>query len=324
MEKIKEVTPEEWDQVHKFNKRITKEFLEQQHLSPQTLKQYESALKIFFRWVMEECDNKPIYELKPRDALRYQNFLLSRNLSSNAVKFKRSAVSSLCGFVELYYADEYPLFRNIYNKKIPNPAKSLRYNKQPLTEDEFNILIEELKKREEWQMVAYLIFTYTTGCRREESRQLLKEVVNYNKVKDPKTGEEKNYYLTHEIRCKGRGKEGKVRKFPYDDYTLEALKKWLEVRGDDDCPYMFVTKTKDGKVRQIASSTFNYWCQEIFSEIVGKRVHPHLLRSSRATNLALAENKSIDAIQKLLGHESPDTTQIYIVKENDDEIDEIF
>ena len=324
LEKIKEVTPEEWEQVNEFNRQITQEFLEQQHLSPQTLKQYESALKIFFRWVKDYCQNKPITELKPRDALRYQNYLISRNLSSNAVKFKRSAVSSLCGYIELYYADEYPLFRNIYNKKIPNPAKSLRYNKEPLTEEEFNILIEELKKREEWQMVAYLIFTYTTGCRREESRQLLKEVVNYSKVKDPKTGEEKNYYLTHEIRCKGRGKDGKIRRFPYDDYTMEALKKWLEVRGEDDCLYMFVIKTKDGKVRQISASTFNYWCQEIFSEIVGKRVHPHLLRSSRATNLALAENKSIDAIQKLLGHESPDTTQIYIVKNSDDEIDEIF
>jgi integrase len=249
---------------------------------------------------------------------------MSRGLSSSAVKFKRSAVSSLCGYIELYYADEYPLFRNIYNKKIPNPAIARVHKKEPLTEDEFNNLLEVLKSRNEWQMVAYLLFTYITGCRRGESAQLRRDVINYTKVIDPKTKEEKNYYLTHDVRCKGRGTVGKVRKFPFDDTAMEALRKWSEVRGEVDCEFMFVKKEKNGNTTKLSPSAFNYWCQEIFSEIVGRRVHPHLLRSSRATNLALSENKSIDAIQSLLGHNSPDTTKIYIVKENEDEIDELF
>lgn len=324
MEKLKEVTEQEWSQVNEFNREITEEFLQQAHLSPQTLSQYRSSLRLFFRWVLENCGNKSITELKPRDALRYQNFLMGRGLSSSAVKFKRSSVSSLCGYIELYYSDEFPLFRNIYNKKIPNPAVDKRHKKEPLTEEEFNMLIDELKRREEWQMVAYLLFTYITGCRRGESAQLLRETVNYTKAIDPKTKEEKGYYLTAEIRCKGRGTVGKIRKFPFDDVAMEALRKWDEVRGEDDCEFMFVKKTKDGKTAPLAAGAFNYWCSEIFSEIVGRRVHPHLLRSSRATNLALSSNKSIDAIQSLLGHNSPDTTKIYIVKDNDDEIDELF
>lgn len=324
MEKLHEVTEHEWKEVNDFNKQITNEFLEQQHLSPQTLTQYASGIKIFFRWVKDNCGNKPIYDLKPRDALRYQNFLMSRGLSSSAVKFKRASVSSLCGYIELYYADEYPLFRNIYNKKIPNPAKANVHKKEPLTEDEFKNLIDELKSRNEWQMVAYLLFTYITGCRRGESGQLLRGVINYTKVIDPKTKEEKNYYLTHDIRCKGRGTTGKIRRFPFDNVVMEALRKWNEVRGEDDCEHMFVKKDKFGGVSNLSPSAFNYWCQEVFSPIVGRRVHPHLLRSSRATNLALSENKSIDAIQSLLGHQSPDTTKIYIVKENENEIDELF
>lgn len=327
--KISEVTDKEWKECNEFNIMITQEFLMQGHLSKFTLKQYSSALKIFFRWVKENCQNKPLHELKPRDALRYQNWLISRNLSSSAVKFKRSAVSSLCGYIELYYSEDFPLFRNIYNKKIPNPAKALRHEKQPLTQEEFDMLIEELKKREKWQMVAYLMFTFETGCRRNESRQLLRSAIDSKKVIDQKTGEEKGYYLTSEIRCKGRGQEGKKRKFPYSDMSMEALKKWDEVRGEDDCPYMFVRKTKDGMTTQASADMFNYWCQEVFSEIVGRRVHPHLLRSSRATvlsNSVDAEGKPIpiDAIQKLLGHESPDTTKIYIVKDGEDELDSIF
>jgi integrase len=324
VEKLQEVTEQEWLQVNEFNRQITQEFLEQQHLSPHTLVQYSSAIKIFFNWVRLNCFNKSITELKPRDALRYQNFLIARGLSSSAVKLKRSAVSSLCGYIELYYSDDYQLFRNIYNKKIPNPAKANVHKKEPLTEEEFNNLVEELKRREEWQMVAYLLFTYVTGCRRAESAQLKRNAIDYKKVIDPKTKEEKNYFLTHDIRCKGRGTVGKVRRFPFDDVAMEALKKWDEVRGEDDCEFMFVKKQKDGKIHPLQPSAFNYWCQEIFSGIVGRRVHPHLLRSSRATNLALSENKSIDAIQSLLGHNSPDTTKIYIVKENEDEIDELF
>jgi integrase len=323
MDKLEEVTQEWFDaNVEQFNKEITQEFLNQAHLSPQTLRQYRSAIYQFFKFVFDQCQNKPITDLKPRDALRYQNFLINRDLSSSAVKFKRSAVSSLCGYIELYYNDEFPLFRNIYNKKIPNPAKAFRNKKEPLTEEEFQLLIDTLTEREEWQMVAYLMFTFYTGCRRGESRLLLREFVNYPKAKDAKTGEDKTFYYTHEIRCKGAGSTGKLRKFPVDEKAMEALKKWDEERGEDDCPYMFVRKTKDGKVNQISGSAFNYWCQEIFAEIVGRRVHPHLLRSSRATTLS--KDKSIDAIQALLGHNSPDTTKIYIVKDGEDELDELF
>ncbi|MEK4824637.1 tyrosine-type recombinase/integrase [Niallia sp. FSL W8-0951] len=323
VEKIKEVTEEEWEACHPFNKRITNEFLEQQHLSPQTLRQYQSSLKIFFRWVKDNCENKSITDLKPRDALRYQNFLMSRDLSSNAVKFKRSSVSSLCGFIELYYNEDYPLFRNIYNKKIPNPPRALRNEKQPLTKEELDLLVDTLKEREEWQMVAYVMFSYESGCRRSETAQLLKEVVTYDKVKD-KDGNFKDYYMTNSIRCKGKGREGNVRKLVMGDAAMEAVKKWLEVRGEDDCDLVFVKKTKDGKVDPLSPTAFNYWCHEIFSEIVGRRVHPHQLRSTRATHIVAIDGKDIKTAQKVLGHKSSETTQIYVIRDDDDDIDDAF
>lgn len=323
-EKLREVTEEEWKEVNEFNREITQEFLEQAHLSPQTLTQYQSGLKIFFRWVKDNCSNKPIYELKPRDALRYQNFLIGRNLSSNAVKFKRSSVSSLCGYIELYYSDEYPLFRNIYNKKIPNPPKSLKNEKQPLSKDELDLLINTLKEKQEWQMVAYIMFSYWSGCRRSETAQLKKEVVNYERVKDSKTGEYKDYYMTNPIRCKGKGREGNVRKLVFGEEAMEAIKTWLEHRGEDDCEMVFVKKTKEGKVTPLHAGAFNYWCSELFTEIVGRRVHPHQLRSSRATHLVTIDGKDIKTAQKVLGHQSSETTEIYVIREDDDDIDDAF
>lgn len=324
VEKIPEVTHEEWLKVNEFNRMITEEFLQQQHLSPYTRVQYESALKIFFRFVYDRFNNLPLYELKPRHALQYQNFLMSRGLSSSAVKFKRSAVSSLCGYLELYYADEYPLFRNIYSKQIPNPPKSFKHEKKPLTIEELDFLIKELEKQNEWQMIAYIQFSYDSGCRRSEAVQLLKEVVTYDYVKNPKTGENLTYYRTHDIRTKGRGVTGKVRKLIFSDVSKDAIKKWLEVRGEDDCPYVFVKKTKDGKVSQLSASTFNEWCTNVFSEIIGRRVHPHQLRSSRATNLVAVEGKDIEKVRALLGHESSETTKIYVVREDEDDITDLF
>lgn len=324
IEKLKEVTEQEWIEVKEFNREITEEFLQQAHLSPQTLSQYKSALRIFFRWVNENCGNKAITDLKPRDALRYQNFLMGRDLSSSAVKFKRSAVSSLCGYIELYYSDEYPLFRNIYNKKIPNPPKALRNEKQPLTKEELDLLVETLKERNEWQMVAYVLFSYWSGCRRSEAAQLKKEVITYEKVKDNKTGEFKDYFMTHPIRCKGKGKEGNVRKLVLGQDAMDAIIKWLEIRGEDDCEMVFVKKTKEGKVSPLAAGAFNYWCSDIFSEIVGRRVHPHQLRSTRATHIVALDGKDIKTAQKVLGHQSSETTEIYVVRDDDDDIDDAF
>lgn len=330
VKKIEEVTKDFWDnEVDDENKLLIEEFLQQQHLSAQTLKQYESSLKIFAKWVHDFClpkGKKKIYDLKPRDALKYQNWLIGKGLSPNAIKFKRSSVSSLCGYIEVFYSDDYPDFRNIFTKAIPNVAKSNIKEKQPLTVKEMDKLVKELEKRKEWQKLAYVLFTYITGCRREEARQLLAEVSKYDRYRD-KDGNEKPYYLTHSIRAKGKGKEGKVRKFKFDDKAMEAIKKWMILRTEqienDSCPYVFVSKTRDG-YKQVSANTFNLWCDE-FSEILGGRpVHPHLFRSSRATNAVIEEGKDIKSVQKLLGHNSSQTTEIYVVRDDADDDDELF
>lgn len=325
--KIEEVTDEFWEnEINEINKELIEDFLSQQHLSPKTLKQYKSALRIFAKWVHDYARNKNIPDLKPRDALKYQNWLIEKGLSPSGIKFKRSAVSSLCGFIEVYYNDEYPMFRNIFTKAIPNVAKAPVKEKKPLTTKEIDELVAYLNKKEEWQKLAWVLFTYSTGCRREESRQLLTEVTTYDKHKD-KNGNEKPYYVTHNIRAKGKGREGKIRKFAFDEKAMKAIKRWLEYRKsivpDDDCPYVFVRKTKDG-YEQLSANTFNLWCKQ-FSEILGGRpVHPHLFRSSRATNSVVEEGKDIKAVQKLLGHESSQTTEIYVVRDDSDDLDDLF
>ena len=106
---------------------------------------------------------------------------------------------------------------------------------------------------------------------------------------------------------------------------MDAFKKWLEIRGEDDCEYMFVTR--DSKhIMQVAETTFNTWSTDVFTPMLGRRFHPHALREARATSIVVEENKSIEAAQALLGHESSETTRKhYVIKQDDEEdSDELF
>jgi integrase len=323
VEKLPAVTDEQWKACNDFNRKITEEFiLESTQLSEKTLEGYYSALKIFFNWVRENIDNISLLDIKGRDYLKFQNYLVRRGMSSSAIKFKRASISSLNGYIITFYEDKYPMFKNFITKKIANPPKAFTHEKKPMNKEEWDLLISKLVEQEEWQKIAYLKFTYASGCRRAESRQLLKEIVDYQPIVKNKDGKEIIYYQTHEIRCKGKGKVGKVRKLQLDQEAMDAIKKWLEIRGEDDCPFIFISHY-DKKINQVSPQTFNRWCME-FGEIIGRRVHPHQMREQRATDLVVGEGKDIKKAQKLLGHEQSSTTEIYVIRNEDEDIDDVF
>lgn len=322
--RIEDITDEQWNSVNSENRKIVEEFLrESTQLSPKTILQYTSALKIYFYWVKENAGDKSFYQLKARDFMLYQNYLVRNGLSSSAIKFKRSAVSSLNNYVILYYGDDYKDFRQYITKAIPTPAPSFVHEKEPLTLEEYENLCSELESRELYQQLAYIRFSFASGARRAEVRQLLKEIINYEpKVIASDRGEIKTY-STHTIRCKGRGPQGKLRKLQFDETAMRAIKKWLEIRGEDDCPFVFVSK-RDGKHLQASETLFNTWSDTYFEQIVGRRFHPHLIRETRATTLVVEQGKDIKSAQKLLDHKSSVTTEIYIIRKDQDDADDAF
>lgn len=317
---------DKWEGVNKTNKDLMEGFLaSSRNLSPQTLKQYRNALQIFFIWVYEQGGNRPIYELKKLDTLMYQNWLLDQGLSAGTIRFRRSAVSTLCDFIILYYgdADPYKDFRNLVDG-VEAPKGNKVHEKIPLTIDELNKLRRVLKEEERWQQLAYLEISYSTGARREEIRQLRREIVNAEKILIGKSV----LYKTHKVRAKGGGKEGKITQLAFSQEAMDAIKKWDKERdkleGKDESEYLFIaTSVKNGS-SQLSKSTFNYWCKNIFSKILGRRIHPHLLRSTRATHLVVEEGKPMASAQKLLGHNDISTTQIYVVQDDEEDLADCF
>jgi integrase len=265
--------------------------------------------------------------------MKFQNKLINLGHSSSDINNKRAAISSLNNYIALFYEDDLPTFKNFIARGMPRPESQLVNKKEPPTKDEMALLIKTMEDRGDWQKAAYLRYTFDTGCRRAESIQLLKEVVNYKPIikekeifnpDGSKSTVTVKYYQSNETRCKGRGKTGKVRRLVFGEETMQAIKKWLEMRGDDDCPYVFAYRRGEN-VQQITQTTLNRWASNVFTPILGRRFHPHILREARATSIVVEEGKSLEAAQKLLGHNSSDTTKIYVVRDDEDEeIDELY
>lgn len=330
MKKLDAVTQEQWEAVCDFNRNLVESFLSDSvELSLKSKKAYESNLKIWFVWVKDNLNNKREIDIKPLEYKRFQNWMVNRGCSSSDTNNKRAAISSLNGYIEIYYRDDYPTFRNFINKSIKRPPKNIVREKIPLTKEEFHHLVDVLQERNEYQMVAYVLFTFDSGCRREESRQLTKDVITFNPVIKKKIIKDDNgndtevdvkMYYTKPIRCKG----GKVRKLVFGEEAMAAMKKWIEVRGDDDCPYMFITKY-GGIVKQICGTTFNNWFTNTISPIVGRPLHPHSLRLARSTQAVVEDGKDIESVRQLLGHEDSSTTMnFYVVRDDDDAMDDLF
>ena len=338
LQKLSPVTDEQWMLIPSQNRQLfTDYFLDNVELSERTTVTYRSNLKVWFWWLYQNYGDKLHTDVKSREYKRFQNWLVERGCSTADIATKRSTISSLNNYVMVYFEDEYPTFRNFINSSIKLPERTFKNEKNPPTREELEMMIQKLEEsdiKDKYQKVAYLRFTFATGCRRAETRQLLKsDVLDVTPITKTvivtdddgnKTERETKYYVTHEIRCKGRGKTGKVRRLKYDDEAHEALVKWLEVRGNDDCPYVFVTKDHDG-YHQVSMSAFNQWGSGIFTKLLGRRFHPHCLREARATDIVVAQGKRIELAQSLLGHNSSDTTKLYVIDENaGDESDELF
>ncbi len=122
-----------------------------------------------------------------------------------------------------------------------------------------------------------------------------------------------------------RGKGEKLRIVFLSENAKKAIKNYLEKRGDAD-PALFVSLPKSSKAlptgRQVKAKSsnvlgritpraverlMNFWAAKAG---IPKKVHPHQLRHSFATDLLL-NGADLRSVQELLGHANIATTQVY-------------
>lgn len=102
------------------------------------------------------------------------------------------------------------------------------------------------------------------------------------------------------------GKGGRQRLIPVGRKAVEAVTRWIGVRGVVDTPALFTNKLGKRLSRRSVQLRLDRWCQKYQLE----KVNPHMLRHSFASHL-LESSRDIRAVQELLGHSDISTTQIY-------------
>ena len=114
------------------------------------------------------------------------------------------------------------------------------------------------------------------------------------------------------VRCEGKGR--KQRSTPLRRDTIKTIEAWLRERaGDDDDP-VFPTIRGDRLSRDAVEHIVRKYtlaASKACTSLIGKRVSPHILRHSTAMDL-LQNGVDRTVIALWLGHESVETTQIYI------------
>ena len=197
--KLPVVTDEMYNMCNAETREMIQEFFDNKpQLSPDTRTQYKSGLRQFVYWIHTSCNDKPLYKIKKRDFTRFMSYLVNRGMSSSGLKFKKSSVSSLCGYILDNVVDddemeEYHNFRNFTTAFKDIPLNYV-YEKIPINEEEYHKLREVLLEDENYMAYAWVTCAFNCGARRGGLRQF--------KVECIKNGIPvgKSYVLTNKVR----------------------------------------------------------------------------------------------------------------------------
>ena len=108
------------------------------------------------------------------------------------------------------------------------------------------------------------------------------------------------------------GKGNKERKVYFSEECKVVLKMYLKER-DDNNPYLFISHNKPH--RRLNSGGVGITLRKLGRKAGVKKVHPHKFRKTMAS-FALNSGMPIEQVQKLLGHETIDTTTIYAITDD--------
>lgn len=319
--KLPVVTEEMYKKCNYETREIVEEFFAaKSQLSKDTRVQYRSALNQFVYWLYENAMDKPLYKVKKRDFVRFMSYLVNRGMSSSGLKFKKSAVSSLCKYIEDNIVDdddmiEFSKFRN-FTTSFTDIPKNHVYEKVAISEEEYGKLLDVLIDDENYAAACWVACAFNTGARRGGIVQFKTECVRDG------IPEGKSYVLTNKVREKGRGADGKVVQYMLNEEAVKYIQLWLDKRGYEH-EYIFTTKY-GGEIKQMSREWAANLCSDTLSDILGRRINPHLFKASAVTNL-LEKGKDIKLVSKYIAqHNDVSTTMSFYDLREDDGLDEIF
>jgi integrase/recombinase XerD len=250
-------------------------------ISKNTVKNYTYQLNMFFDKI-----NKSIGDIDTDDIRSYLSIFSKQKQTTVNTKF-----TIIKNFFDWLKEEEYILKNPALKIKIKKPKILLP---KCLTIEELIILKESCRTLKERALIETF---YATGCRLSELVSLNVNNINYSNMQTIITG-----------------KGNKERNIYFNETSLIYLKKYIKTRNDN-CSALFVTERKPYRRMQ------NRLIQRLVENIakrsgIQKKITCHVLRHTFASSM-LNNGADITVIQSLLGHASPNTTQIYAQVTND-------
>ena len=281
---------------------FTRRLLEQQGLSSHTVESYRDTFRLLLGFATQHFGHAPSKLLIEKlDASFMEKFLqhleLNRGNSVRTRNTRLAAVHAFFGFVAI----REPALGLQCQRILAIPAK--RYEHRPvefLTEEEAAALVAApdsgtwIGSRDR----ALLLVAVQTGLRNSELTSLRRQDVALG------TG-------AH-VRCLGKGR--KMRCTPLRSDVIAVLKEWFVRQpgepGDPLFPSSRGGHLSADALQRLVSRHATTACQTCPS-LKEKSVTPHTLRHTAAMSL-LRHGIDLSVIALWLGHESSETTQIYL------------
>ena len=281
-----------------FSKRL----ITQRRASPHTISAYAQTFRLLAAYAQKQLGIPPSQlSLAQLDAPFLAGFLddLESN-RSNSVRSRNARLASLRAFYH-YAALEAPQHAGLIQRVLAIPYKRLtRRLVCYLTRPEVEALLGSVDKST-WvgrRNHAMLLLAVQTGLRLSEITAL----------------RQKDVVLDHgaHVRCEGKGR--KERCTPLAKPTVAVLRAWINEQGNDESRFLFPSSS-GGRLSadavQHALATHVTAARHKCPSLAKKRVTPHVLRHTAAMELLQAGvDRALIAIW--LGHESLDTTQMYL------------
>lgn len=307
----------DWENVSDENRELYEDFqleMEAQGKAKKTIAQYGFDQRAFYCWLVREKHNKYILDLKRKDFRNF--FLMLQRAGTSAARINRfqSSIRNLLEYACV--SDEYS-----YQNNEMAHIRGLR--KEPvreivfLTDQQVNILIDELLKRKHYQKALWVSLVYDSAARRNEIHQVTKEGFLENNQTNIVTG-----------------KRGKKFRLLYFNRTKIIFTLWLKQRGEDELSTLWVSTRGGHKTPLSYEATYSFVDEfrSILKERTGEDipVNPHSFRHSCLTNLSNGSHHVLSEIGKdkldlrllqILAHHSDiSVTQSYIKDDSEEQL----